>query len=966
MSTEDLVERLLAQADLEARKRCLEEQSGGLTAEAGQTLADALKKKADEYFRSDVRLAFETAELLVHLGRLMGNPLHTAQGLLAEANTRCMGGLGEFERAIQLYDEAAAIYQAQGRPDEAARSQVGKVWALSNLGRNREAIDTGMWASGILEEYGRWQPLAHLIVNVAILQSRLGEETEALALLDRAVVIYRQIDQELPWVPLVEQSRATMLRNLGRYDEAIRASQFAQEKLAKLGQTAEAARAQQSLALAYYLLGRYNEALALFDEVRQVFMSDGRHRDAILVDLFATDCLLELRRFADVLAICRRVRRQFSELGTLFEVAQALVNEAVAHAGINQHAEALTSLDEARAIFRELGNDVLVASTDLERAAILLRRGQPGEAYETASAAAAVFARHSMPVRQAQAHLLEAQATAALDGWEAAQQLAGRVLQVAHRQDIPSLSYQAHFLLGSLALSGGNPHKAAAEYDLAVRELERLRGHMMVEHRVDFLQDKATVYEELVRIHLDAGRPARALECAERGKSRALLDLLAFRLDLSLTPREGSDRPLVDELMALRARRDRVYRRRQGPEEAHEEGKDASGEVRREARREMLALEKQITNLWHRLLVRNADYARDAALWQVRAEPVQPHLPPETLLIEYFIARGGLVAFLVSPDHVEARSLEAELGEVRRLLQLFWLNVRSVPGSDPEQVRLLASNAQGLLQGLHALLVAPLEPELARWKRLIVVPHGPLHYLPFSALSNADGPLLDRHTVSTLPGASLLRFCADATPAAGDALVLGHSWEGRLPHAVHEARSVARILGTEAWLEGEATVERLRAEGPRCRTLHLVAHGEFRADNPLFSGLALADGWLATLDLFNLRLDASLVTLSACETGRNVVGGGDELLGLMRALLYAGASSVVLSLWTVEDRSAARLMETFYTELGAGRSKGEALQLAQQALQADRAYAHPYFWAPFCLVGEPGRVCPQQAKEEIS
>jgi CHAT domain-containing protein len=128
-------------------------------------------------------------------------------------------------------------------------------------------------------------------------------------------------------------------------------------------------------------------------------------------------------------------------------------------------------------------------------------------------------------------------------------------------------------------------------------------------------------------------------------------------------------------------------------------------------------------------------------------------------------------------------------------------------------------------------------------------------------------------------------------------------------------------------------------------------------DNPLFSGLALADGWLTTLDIFSLRLQASLVTLSACETGRSLVGGGDELLGLMRATLAAGAASLLASLWAVEDSSTATLMQGFYSRLAQGERKGEALRQAQRDfIEAGTSYAHPYFWAPFFLVGDAGPV----------
>ena len=183
-----------------------------------------------------------------------------------------------------------------------------------------------------------------------------------------------------------------------------------------------------------------------------------------------------------------------------------------------------------------------------------------------------------------------------------------------------------------------------------------------------------------------------------------------------------------------------------------------------------------------------------------------------------------------------------------------------------------------------------------------------------------------------------------------------------MPFAAQEARSIADAFHGEALIEDLATSRRLTELAPTYRTIHLAAHGDFRPDNPLFSGLALEDGWLTTFDIFNLRLNASLVTLSACQTGRNVNSGGDELLGLMRAFLYAGAASLVLSLWPVEDRSTARLMEAFYAGLADGRSKAAALRQAQLQFIHQQAgkehlselYAHPYFWAPFFLVGDGG------------
>jgi CHAT domain-containing protein len=294
---------------------------------------------------------------------------------------------------------------------------------------------------------------------------------------------------------------------------------------------------------------------------------------------------------------------------------------------------------------------------------------------------------------------------------------------------------------------------------------------------------------------------------------------------------------------------------------------------------------------------------------------------------------------------------------------MLWLNWKAVAFQAPEQQSALLRNARGILGRLYDLLLTPAREAMITASRLIIVPHGALHYLPFHALFDGQDYLIAHHEISYLPAASFLRYCYEAQPSGSDFLIAGNSRAGSLSYTVQEAQSIARLWGRPALLEDEVTIASIQSAAPSCRLLHLAAHGSFRADNPLFSGLSLADGWLTTLDIFNLRLNASLVTLSACETGRSVVGGGDELLGLMRAFLYAGASSLVLSQWAVDDRSSALLMEHFYTGLSQGETKGMAMRKAQLSFlpghgesggEISETYTHPYYWAPFFLVGDAG------------
>jgi CHAT domain-containing protein len=209
--------------------------------------------------------------------------------------------------------------------------------------------------------------------------------------------------------------------------------------------------------------------------------------------------------------------------------------------------------------------------------------------------------------------------------------------------------------------------------------------------------------------------------------------------------------------------------------------------------------------------------------------------------------------------------------------------------------------------------------------------------------------------VSYAPSAALYSLCrARGLNIEGDSLVLAHSREGRLPFVLKEAEAVAEVLGTKPYLEAGATRKLIMTAGAK-GVVHIAAHGQFRPDAPLFSSIELADGPLTTADVFDLDLGAPLVTLSACETGRAIVGGGDELVGLARAFLYAGASGLLVSQWRVDDDTTAALMTSFYKALVGGSNPAEALRQAQVAA-IDRTMPqnrrpHPLLWAGFQFIG---------------
>jgi CHAT domain-containing protein len=254
------------------------------------------------------------------------------------------------------------------------------------------------------------------------------------------------------------------------------------------------------------------------------------------------------------------------------------------------------------------------------------------------------------------------------------------------------------------------------------------------------------------------------------------------------------------------------------------------------------------------------------------------------------------------------------------------------------------------LEALYGELIAPLRP-FFQGKHLIVVPHGPLHFLPFHALRNGEEYLCDAFTVSYAPSATVFCWCQEKPASASDnSLVFGIADE-RAPQILQEAQSVAALLPHSSLHVGDhATSSVLRKKGPQSGLLHLATHGVYRQDNPMFSGIRLGDGYLNLYDLYQMRLDAKLVTLSGCATGMNFVAAGDELLGLQRGLFCAGATTLLLSLWDVHDQSTSQLMQLFYREFLRTGNMAGALQHAMQELRQQNP--HPYFWAPFVLVGK--------------
>ncbi|MCB1691684.1 MAG: CHAT domain-containing protein [Pseudomonadales bacterium] len=471
------------------------------------------------------------------------------------------------------------------------------------------------------------------------------------------------------------------------------------------------------------------------------------------------------------------------------------------------------------------------------------------------------------------------------------------------------------------------PDEAIEKLERAIDIIESQRSSIQSEaFKIGFVGDKQQVYGQIVDYLLARHQYAKAFGYAERAKSRALVDLLAGKQQFGKASRLGGqsleDLSRIEESLAA-----------VGPASQRSNATRTRG----------LAL----------AAARDTNQTDPAfsSLVTVTAAPtqaLQANLEKGQVLLEYFGSRHWLYTFVISRGQVFATrsTIDGLADEVSRFRHAI-LDVKS-------------DNWRAISQDLYAKLIEPVADRLSS-DELIIVPHGALHYLPFSALHDGSHFLVEQYRYRVLPSASVMRYIKNgaATRSEPTLLALGNPDLGDprfdLPGAEREVDAIGRIVpSSRVAVRREASETLLRENIAHARFIHIASHGEFNTAHPLDSRLLLApdsanDGNLTADELYDLDLNAEMVVLSACQTGLGDVQSGDDVIGLTRGLLYAGASNIVASLWVVDDDATSMLMSELYAQL-AHTDKQTALQRAQ--LRVMHEYnAHPFFWAAFQLTG---------------
>jgi CHAT domain-containing protein len=462
----------------------------------------------------------------------------------------------------------------------------------------------------------------------------------------------------------------------------------------------------------------------------------------------------------------------------------------------------------------------------------------------------------------------------------------------------------------------------------AVDVIEKQRASITTEAgRIGYVGDKQAVYQELVALLVNAGRPAEAFEYVERAKGRALVDLLASQKNITIHGKDAEQAKTTFRKLASAEKEMSVV------------GGPGSAQDRSHTRGIALVLKKDLAS-------ETPEFTSLVAVSGVSLREIQDRLSEDETLVEYYGADRVWFVFVVKRGSVLVKKLgDFDLAQVVRKFR------KSL--TDPASNDYVRYSRE-----CYRELILPIAGSLTT-EKLTIVPHGALHYLPFGALSSGKEYLVDRMDIRVLQTAGILKFLTHRTRERDPrALVMGNPDLGDprydLKYAQKEAQAIAALLPhATLLLRDKAKAAFIYKNAGRFSIIHFAVHGVFDPEDPLDSALLFAgdkdrDGWLRASDLYNLNLHADLVTLSACETALGKITGGDDVVGFTRGLLYAGAGTIVSTLWNVDDQATEDLMVDFYSKL-ITMGKGEALRQAQ--LDTKKKYPHPFYWASFQLTG---------------
>jgi CHAT domain-containing protein/tetratricopeptide (TPR) repeat protein len=895
--------------------------------------------------RKDSKSVLEVATLWADLPPVE----HGVRGraTLLDMYADCLRISGEPEKSLSVYRSARRLFEEARDHVGQANTYVGEADVLLQLGQIENSLAAYRTARKFFEN--AWEGLGqgNTYLGEAYVLFRLGKNEESLAAYRRAREFYEQMRDRLGQGNTY-MGEADVLDRLGKTDEALlayrRARKFFEEEGNRLGQGST----YKGEADVLFRLGRNEESLAanrsarkFFEEVRDSLGQGSTYTSEAHV-------LLLLGQNEKSLAAYRNARKLSEEGRGLLGQGNTYEGEAEVLFQLGENDKSLVAYRNARKLYGEAGDHGGQGNTYRGEADVLLRMGQNEQSLAAYRNARRLFQEVGDPLGEGNAYQGEARVLLRRGEGRKAADLAAQAIERLRKTGDVSDERDAWLVRAEAQALSGSPESAATAAEEAIRLHERWRTTLITEaHRVQEDEAISAAYDVLVPIRLGQGRVAEGLARAEEARSHVLLDLLAPRP----AHREG------DSAIDLLAERQRLESELAQVETQSHQGFDPGRQEELRERRHRLDRDLE----WNSYLRIAAEkdvlpVARslDAAAIQALAGETGP-------ILLYYAADKKLIGFLVLPGASEIFTARIEVPR-RRLAE----RVREFAHDEANPV--YANLARRPARELWDLLIGPFANRLPTSGPLVLVPHGPLHELPFEALLDPSGsPLFLRWEVSVAPSVSSLALARDRHKEAShqDSFLAFSSGQG-LDLPEEEAGEIARLFDENqaTFRPIEARFESYERLVTKARHLLIATNGAHAQGSRRDTYLEIEptrdvhDSRLSAAEISALPLQAELVTLAACDTARGEALLSDERLDLTRAFLIAGAASVLATRWKVpESQATSGFLLDFYRSYRAGGPDGSGLRkdraLAEARRQSRERGDPAQVWAAWVLVGDP-------------
>jgi CHAT domain-containing protein/tetratricopeptide (TPR) repeat protein len=867
------------------------------------------------------------------------------------------------QSAIEKYRQAAPHFHAAGDTYREALTLSSIGTAYRNLNQFRQA----------LEFYNQTLPLA-------------------IATGDRRLEI------------VVETNIGGMLDVFGDVGKALQHQQRALELAREIGSRGQEASALSNIGKIYNDLADWQKALEFYAQALPVFRAAGlKQNEAITLNNIGI-AYSQSGEQQKALEYLEQALQLLRTTGPRSTEAYTLLNIGRTYRRLEDFEKALDYCNQARVIQKETGPNAQAAETLDEIGGIYSAQDQPDKARDYHEQSLAIQRSAGNVRREALALNFLGQTYNLLNKPEKALEQFTQALSIL--RTIGDLSSAAVALEGIARAEHKRGNLAEARKDieesLALRETVRARSGSL-QLRASYRATAEQAYEFYIDVLMRQRLDAEALHASERARARSLLERLnEARIDI----RQGVDSSLIEKerdlmrVLNAKAQREMQLKARKG-----------SSEEIATLQREISGLEDEYQQVLAAIRKRSPQYSALTQPQPLDLKGIQQQLDPNTVLLEYSLGELRSYVWVVTQNSFKTYTLprrervENVAGRVYESLVARSV-VKSLETPAERRLRIAGADAefQKAARELSRMILAPAAIEFGK-KRLVVVADGALQYVPFAALPVAgDRPLVVDHELVSLPSASAFavqrqnlahrqvapkavaviadpvfsindeRFGSTAIKQSTETRIIEHLPGGpkgqlsipRLPFTRWEADQILAVSPAGASLKAvDFNANRAIAgsgELSQYRYVHFATHGYLDAARAGFSAVVLSmfdregkpqDGFLRTHDIYNLKLPAELVVLSACETGLGKEVAGEGLEGLTRAFMYAGARRVVVSLWNVNDKATAALMQHLYTGmLRNNKTPAAALRAAQIEMLRTRQWQSPYFWAPFVMQGE--------------